>query len=204
MFISIDGIDGTGKSTQVNLLAEWLRSQGRSVVECVDPGETAVGLELRRIVLDNRHDMSVWTEALLFMASRVELVNRVISPALAEGKVVVSDRFLLANVVYQGHAGGLDVERLWQFGREVIGGLMPDLTVILDLPVAAATERRGRPADRMEAKDLEYRERVRAGFLAESERIPAVVIDASPGIEEVHEAIREVVKSRARSDGGAE
>ena len=133
--------------------------------------------------------------------SRVELVERVIRPALAEGNVVICDRFLLANVVYQGHAGGLDVASLWQVGSAVIGGLRPDVTVVLDLPVEQAVARRGRVADRMEARDLDYRERVRAGFLAEAHSHPDIrVIDASPTLEYVRDAIRDVIPLPSRPD----
>ncbi|HEY8505580.1 MAG TPA: dTMP kinase, partial [Gemmataceae bacterium] len=204
-FLSLDGIDGTGKSTQCRLLAEWLREQGRSVVACADPGGTPLGDELRRLVLDHRQEMGPWAEALLFMASRAELVRQVIRPALDAGSVVVCDRFLLANVVYQGHAGGLDPEELWRVGRLVTGGLEPDLTVVLDLPVGAALRRRGRPADRMEARDLAYSERVRQGFLAEAARGGErfEVIDASPPVDEVQRRLREVVGRRLKP-GAAE
>jgi dTMP kinase len=121
------------------------------------------------------------------MASRAQLVEEVIRPALAAGKVVVSDRYLLANVVYQGHAGGLDVDLLWQVGRLSTGGLEPDRTFVLDLPLEIALARRGRPADRMESQPLEYHQRVREGFLAEARRRPErmTVIDARPSIDEV-------------------
>src|SRR5438093_8178712 len=144
LFISLDGLDGTGKSTQCRLLAEWLRKQGQEVVECADPGGTPVGDAIRDLLLGRRHDMSLPCEALLFMASRAQLTAEVIRPALAAGRTVLCDRFLLANVVYQGHAGGLEVERLWDLGRFATGGLEPDLTLVLDLPVEAALARRGR------------------------------------------------------------
>jgi len=102
LFLSLDGIDGTGKSTQCRLLADWLRQQGKEVVACVDPGGTPLGQELRQIVLDHRRQLSVTCESLLFMASRAQLVACVIRPALEAGKVVVSDRYVLANLVYQG------------------------------------------------------------------------------------------------------
>src|SRR5262245_2337202 len=101
-FISLDGIDGTGKSTQCRLLADWLRAQGHQVVECADPGGTPIGDVLRGLLLDHRREMTVACEAFLFMASRAQLVAEVIRPALKAGQVVVSDRYLLANVVYQG------------------------------------------------------------------------------------------------------
>src|SRR5271168_1096942 len=108
VFLSLDGLDGTGKSTQCRLLAAWLRAQGRQVVSCADPGGTAAGDIIRSLLLEHRGELDVACEAFLFMASRAQLVSEVIRPALADGQIVVSDRFLLANVVYQGHAGGLD------------------------------------------------------------------------------------------------
>src|SRR5213076_2281482 len=122
-FISLDGLDGTGKSTQCRLLAEWLRDSGHAVTECVEPGSTPVGVELRAILLGHRHELALRTEALLFMAARAEVVECVIRPALAAGGIVISDRYLLANVVYQGHAGGLDVDALWTVEQFVTGGL---------------------------------------------------------------------------------
>src|ERR1043166_374242 len=112
-FISLDGLDGAGKSTQCRLLAAWLRQQGCAVTECHDPGGTPLGTEIRALLLHHRRSMSSLCEALLFMASRAQLVEEVIRPALAAGQIVISDRYLLANVVYQGHAGGLDPQMLW-------------------------------------------------------------------------------------------
>ena len=192
LFLSLDGIDGTGKSTQCRLLAEYLRATGNDVVACVDPGGTPLGQDLRQILLAGKHNLSPACEALLFMASRAQLVADAIRPALDAGRVVVSDRYLLANVVYQGHAGGLDVDQLWQVGALSTGGIEPDLTFVLDLPLDLALARRGRPADRMESRPRDYHERVRAGFLAEAKRRPdrLVVIDATPGVEEIQAAIR--------------
>ncbi len=126
------------------------------------------------------------------MASRAQLVGEVIRPALDHGHVVLSDRFLLANVVYQGHAGGLDPGRLWQVGLFATGGLEPDLTLVLDLPPERARARRDRPADRVESRGPEYHARVRAGFLEEARSRPERirVIDASPSPEVVQEALR--------------
>jgi dTMP kinase len=195
-FISLDGLDGTGKSTQCRALTDWLRGHGFAVTACVDPGGTPVGDTLRTLVLDSGRDMSLTCETLLYMASRAELVARVIRPALAAGNVVMSDRFLLANVVYQGHAGGLAVDDLWQIGRLCTGGLEPDLTLVLDMPVEQAQARRGRAADRVEQRDREYHERVRQGFLAEAHRRPDRIrlIDARPPAEDVQRAIRAAVE----------
>src|SRR6516225_2853775 len=127
LFLCLDGVDGAGKSTQCRLLADWLRAQGRGVVLCHDPGGTDLGQELRQLLLNYRGAMALTAEALLFMASRAQLIAEVIRPALDAGQVVICDRFLLANVVYQGHAGGLDPDEIWQVGRLSTGGLEPDL-----------------------------------------------------------------------------
>jgi dTMP kinase len=195
-FISLDGLDGTGKSTQCRLLADWLRRRGQTVTECADPGGTAIGTVVRDLLLHHRQEMALPCEALLFMASRAQLTAEVIRPALAAGQAVVCDRFLLANVVYQGHAGGLEVERLWDLGRFATGGLEPDLTLVLDLPVEAALARRGRPPDRLESRDVAFHERVRAGFLAEARRRPERirVVEASGSVAEIHERIVQEVE----------
>jgi dTMP kinase len=202
LFVALDGLDGTGKSTQCRLLADWLRGRGRTVITCVDPGGTPIGDRLRQLIFHPEHALSVACEALLFMASRAQLVGEVVRPALTAGTDVVSDRFLLANVVYQGHAGGLDPEEVWQVGRFSTGGLEPDLTLVLDLPPAAARVRRGRPADRNESRDAANHSRVRSGFLAEARRRPdrVRVIDASGPVEAVQQSICEEV-SRLLGDG---
>jgi dTMP kinase len=194
-FLSLDGIDGTGKSTQCRLLVEWLRESGVDAVSCTDPGGTPFGEQLRQVLLSSRIEISSRAEALLFMASRAELVAEVIHPALEAGRVVVSDRFVAATVAYQGHAGGLAPDELWDLGRFSTGGLLPDLTMVLDLPVADATARRRGNADRMEGRGEEYLERVRQGFLAEAARDPArfAVMDASLSIAAVQTRLRAVV-----------
>jgi dTMP kinase len=202
LFISLDGLDGCGKSTQCRLLADWLRRHGHAVVECVDPGGTAVGEVIRGLVLNHRGEMCVPCEALLFMASRAQLTAEIIRPALEAGQIVVSDRYTLANVVYQGHARGLDPEQLWQINRLATGGLEPDLTLVLDLPVETARARRNRPADRLESRPIEYHERVREGFLSEARRRPERirVMDAGGTVEQIHEQITREVLSVLGAD----
>jgi dTMP kinase len=204
-FVSLDGIDGTGKSTQLGLLAERLRTLGHTVTTCTDPGGTDIGAKLREILLYGRQtQMSMRAESLMFMASRAELVERVIRPALARGEVVISDRFLLANVVYQGHAGGLDPADLWTIGRFSTGGVEPDLTLVLDLPVEVARARR-KPAatDRVESRGDWYFQRVRDGFLFEVANWPDThrVIDASGTAEEVHESVFARVREHLAARG---
>jgi dTMP kinase len=190
-FISLDGLDGTGKSTQCRLLAKWLRERGHEVTECADPGGTSIGNVLRDLLLGHRREMALSCEMLLFMASRAQLVSEVIKPALEKGQVVISDRYLLANVVYQGYAGGLDPKQLWEIGRLATGNVLPDLTFVLDLPTEQAESRRGRPADRMESRDRGFHAKVRQGFLDEARLDPGHVriVQADQPIEIVHEAI---------------
>jgi dTMP kinase len=127
---------------------------------------------------------------LLYMASRAQLVDEVIRPALAQNKTVVSDRFLLANVVYQGHGGGLEVEGLWKVGLVATANLLPDLTFLLDMPAEESVQRIGRQPDRMEARGTEFMERVRKGFLVEADRCEQiVVVDAAQDVQSVHQSI---------------
>jgi dTMP kinase len=195
VFLSLDGIDGTGKSTQVGLLADWVRSRGRNVTVCADPGGTVIGDALRGILLDHHREVSPMAEAMLFMASRAELVHRVIRPALQADHVVISDRYLLATIAYQGYGAGLNVDDLWRIGRLATGDLEPHLVIVVDLPVEQAMVRRGRQPDRMEQRDRDYHERVRAGFLAEARHRPEVIriVDATKPVERVHDAIRAAV-----------
>jgi dTMP kinase len=202
MFFSFDGIDGAGKSTQISLLADWLRANGKEVVTCRDPGSTPLGEELRALLLEH-HGTPIHrrSEMLMYMAARAQLVEEVIRPALAAGKSVISDRYLLANVVYQAHAGGLSPEEVWQVGQITVAGVMPGLTFVLDLPASTAASRFNRAPDRMEAQGLEYMEKVRQGFLLEAAKRPAeiVIIDATAAAEMVHTNVVAAVEKRVLS-----
>ncbi|MBA4188982.1 MAG: dTMP kinase [Planctomycetaceae bacterium] len=204
VFISFDGLDGTGKSTQCRLLVDWLASLKIPATACTDPGGTAIGQELRKIVLFGReHRISTVTEAMLFMASRAQLVEEVIRPALDRGEVVVSDRFTLANVVYQGHAGGMRPEDLWAVGKVVADGLEPDLTLVFDAPLEVSVARRNREADRMEERDREFQRRVQTGFRYEAGRRPEKyrIIDAAPDVEVVQRHVRREVTRLLTANG---
>lgn len=194
--ISLDGLDGTGKSTQCRLLEDWLTSQKIPAVSCVDPGGTALGQKLRELLLFGKdHHIATTTEALLFMASRAQLVEEVIRPALDRGEVVITDRFTLANVVYQGHAGGLRPEDLWTIGTIATAGLEPDLTLVLDASLDTASARRTGDPDRLEDRNREYHARVRTGFLYEAGRRPDRhrIIDATPEVDAVQRHVRREV-----------
>lgn len=194
LFISLDGIDGTGKSTQCRLLVDWLNNHGVPAIGCADPGGTPLGSQLREILLASRAEITPRAEALLFMASRAELVAKIVRPNLEQGRAVVSDRFVAANVVYQGHAQDLPLEELWSVGQFSTAGLLPDLTIILDLPVEQAIARRGRAADRMEARGEEYLQRVRDGFLVEARAKGFRVVDATPDVQTLHQRIVALVQ----------
>jgi dTMP kinase len=206
MFMSFDGVDGVGKSTQIRLLRDWLAARGERVVTCRDPGSTGLGEKLREVLLSH-HDTAIHrrSEMLLYMAARSQLVAEIIQPALARGEWVLSDRYVLANVVYQAHAGGLSIDEVWQTGRIATGGLLPDLTIVLDMPAAAAQARQGRPPDRMEAQGLEYLERVRQGFLTEAreQRIPIAVVAADRPAEVVHQDVIAAVEQLMATSSGA-
>jgi dTMP kinase len=198
-FIAFDGIDGSGKSSQIGAFVDWLTAKGLRVTTCRDPGSTPAGDAIRAILLD-RHDLhlATTTEMLLYMAARAQLVHDVIGPALARGEWVVSDRYLLANVVYQGHAGGLDPEAIRDVGAVATGGLMPDLALVLDVDLATSAARLDRPLDKLENRGDGYRERLRAGYLAEAAREPGRirVVDGAGTVAEVGARIRAAALAR--------
>jgi dTMP kinase len=188
-FIAFDGIDGTGKSTQLALIRDDLQLHQLKVVCCVDPGGTPLGQQLRRLLLDKDSQIAMTTEALLFVASRAQLIAQTITPALQSGHIVLTDRFTAATYAYQGYAGTIPLETLQTLNAFATGGCEPGLQLIYDLEIETAMQRRGRPADRMEERDLDYHRRVRAGFLAEIARHPATHkrINAGPTVAEVYQ-----------------
>ena len=198
-FIVLDGIDGAGKSSQIGPLVQWLKAGGRTVTTCRDPGSTPAGDAIRAILLD-RHEIHLapTSEMLLYMAARAQLVAEVIRPALARGEWVVSDRYLLANIVYQGHAGGLDPDVVRRVGAVATGGIDPDCVLVLDVDLATAARRLDRPLDKLENRGDEFRARLRAGYLAEAARDPdrIAVIDAAAAPEVVAGRLRAALGQR--------
>lgn len=197
-FIVLEGIDGAGKSSQIAALAAWLGERGREVVTCRDPGSTPAGDAIRAILLD-RHDLEIapTAEMFLYMAARAQLVNQVIRPALDRGAWVVSDRFVLSNIVYQGHAGGIDPDVIRRVADVATGGLAPDLTIVLDVDLETSARRLDRPLDKLENRGDGYRRRVHAGYHAEATRSDGVVlVDATGGIDEVAARITRAVSKR--------
>ncbi len=198
-FIVLDGAEGAGKTTHMLRLAETLRARGLEVLTVRDPGSTPVSERIRDVLLDPASgDLDARTEVCLYMASRAELVAKVVRPALAGGAVVLADRFVSSTEAYQGHAGGADPEAIRQVARFACAGLEPDLTVVLDVPVEVGFSRKLGEPDRMEAKARSYHERVREGFLAMGRQRPdrVVVVDATGDFDAVATAIEKVVDDR--------
>lgn len=194
MFISFEGIDGVGKSTQIRLAEEYLRSKGKDVLTTFEPGGTELGQEIRNLLLHRKGDVAPRSEALLYAADRAHHVATKVRPALADGKIVITDRYLDSSVAYQGAGRKLSAEEVRNLSVWAVDGLLPDLTILLDLDAAKAAERRettGQEADRLEREKLEFFEAVRAEFLklAEAEPNRFLVIDAEQSPAEIFEYI---------------
>ncbi|MFZ5642783.1 MAG: dTMP kinase [Bacillota bacterium] len=196
IFIVIDGIDGTGKTTQAGMLAQFLSGRGCSVLLARDPGGTELGEGLRDVLLHSRHSIDPVAEALMFAAARAQHVGEKILPALQKGWVVVSDRFADSMCAYQGAGKGVSVEFLELVNSYSCRGIVPDIIIILDLDPVTALSRMKRPADRMESEGAEFLSRVRKEYLARAERYPDryIVLDGSMPVEELFSDVKRVVE----------
>jgi dTMP kinase len=206
-FIVFEGGEGSGKSTQARLLAERLRAAGARVTSVREPGGTPAGDDIREILLDPAHDgLDPRAELMLYAASRAEHVAKVIRPRLEAGDIVVCDRFTDSSLAYQGYGRGLALGAVRTLNDLATGGLAPDLTLYIDLdPRVGIARAAGRgTADRLEAEEIAFHERVRAGFLELAGSADHVVVDGSLAVSEVAEAIWNAVTSAdPRLRGGA-
>lgn len=196
MFITFEGIDGVGKSTQLGLLQQWLEGRGREVIRTLEPGGTELGQEIRHLLLHRKGDVAARAEALLYAADRAHHVATKIRPALAEGKVVLSDRYFDSSVAYQGAARELDVDEVRNISLWAVDNLIPDLTVLLDLNAEAAIQRRnktGTEPDRLEREKVDFFVRARAQYLELAKEPRFLVVDANLSIDEIQHQIRERV-----------
>ena len=198
VFITFEGGDGSGKSTQIQSVREWFESRGREVIVTREPGGTELGTEIRRLVQNGPEDVDARTEALLYAADRAYHVATVIGPALERGAVVLGDRYIDSSLAYQGAARSLGVDEIASLSAWATQGLYPSLTFLLDLPPEVGARRRTDAPDRMERESMDFHERVRHQYLrladAEPERI--VVIDAVGTVDEVFSEIRGVLVER--------
>ncbi len=201
-FITFEGIDQSGKSTQIELLMRALEAAGIEAISVREPGGTPLGDRVREILLGPAHaGMDAWAEALLYAAARAQLVSKVIAPALAEGKTVVSDRYVDSSLAYQGMARGLGYQRVLDLNRWATGGLMPDLTLVLHLGAEEARARRGdagNAGDRIESEALDFHKQVEAGYHKLEEIFPGrlVGIDGSEPAETIHGRITAILNRR--------
>lgn len=196
LLVTFEGGEGTGKSTQVERLAEWLRSKGRTVTIAIEPGTTQVGEAVREILLETASDsIAPEAELALYLAARAELVAEIVRPALERGEIVLLDRYVDSSVAYQGYGRGLDPRRVRDLCDFATGGLAPDLTVLIDLPVDEGLGRQARP-DRLERAGREFHERVRLGYqqLALNNPERFVVLDGRDTIDEIQAEIRDRVE----------
>ncbi len=194
-FISFEGIEGSGKSTQVKLLGDYLGAKGYKVLTTVEPGGTSIGVKIRNLLLEPQNHMDPLTELILYYASRAQHVREVIYPAILNNTVVITDRFTDSTVAYQGYARGIDLSIIQALDEIVVSDLKPSLTFLLDLDVEEGL-RRNRQAqkeDRFELETLEFHTRVRKGFLQIAAREPerVKIVDTSRSTEEVS---REVIR----------
>ena len=191
-FVVFDGPDGSGKSTQFHLFGQFAKDHGLDVCEVRDPGGTAIGEQVRQVLLDPANqDMALRCEMLLYMASRAQLVAQHISPALDSGQLVLADRFISSTLAYQGTAGGLSVEDILRVGRIAVGECWPDLIVVFDVDDQTAAPRLSPLLDRMELKGAQFHRTVRQGYLDQANADPDrhLVLDATADVQTVFERL---------------
>ena len=197
MFITFEGIDGVGKSTQLDLLETWLIAKGKDVIRTLEPGGTELGQEIRHLLLHRKGDVAPRSEALLYAADRAHHVATKIRPALASGKVVLSDRYFDSSVAYQGAARELDVTQVRDISLWAVDNLLPDLTILLDLTAEQAMLRRNKTGvepDRLEQEKVDFFERAREQYLELAKEPRFLIIDANLSVDEIQQQIRSRVQ----------
>jgi dTMP kinase len=198
VFVTFEGVDGSGKSTQADLLRDWLQGESHEVVATREPGGTPLGERVRELLLDGE-PMAPWAEAALFTAARAELVDHVIGPALARGADVVSDRFLDSSLAYQGVARGLGVNSVLGFNVEAIRGILPDVTFLLLVDVDEARKRSAAARDRIEREGDAFLSLVDNGYRQLAGLFPQriVTLDGQRPVHDIEKEVREHVQQRA-------
>lgn len=194
LFITFEGIDGCGKTTQLNLLAEYLREKGYEIVITREPGAIGLGKKLREILLNYDGDVSPNCESFLFLADRAQHIDIIVKPAIEAGKIVLCDRHTDSTFAYQGYGRGVDLSKIKMLNNIATSGIKPDLTFVFDLDVKTALSRVGKDKDRMESAGIGFFERVRQGYLKiakeESERVK--VINSNDSIENIFVQVKKI------------
>ena len=196
LFITFEGADGCGKTTQMKLLAEYLKNNGADVVLTREPGAKGLGEKVREILLNYEGLVSDRCESFLFLADRAQNIDIIVNPAIEEGKIVLCDRHIDSTVAYQGFGRGLDIERINMLNNIATNSKKPDLTFVFDIDVETSMKRVGKEKDRMESAGIDFHNRVRKGYLELAKQEPQriKVIDATKSIEEIHKNVVEILK----------
>lgn len=196
LFITFEGADGCGKTTQLNLLADFLRAKGHAVVVTREPGAKGLGEKIREILLNYDGEVSDRCESFLFLADRAQHIDMIVNPAVEAGKIVLCDRHTDSSLAYQGYGRGLPVNRIKKLNDIAVNGRIPDLTLVFDIDVETSMSRVGSEKDRMESAGMEFFNRVRNGYLEIAKQEPqrVKVIDASKSIEQIHRDVIQIIE----------
>lgn len=195
LFITFEGIDGCGKTTQMSLLAEYLKEKGLDVIITREPGSVGLGEKIREILLNYEGEVSSNCEAFLFLADRAQHIDILVKPAIDAGKVVLCDRHTDSTIAYQGYGRGVDLDRIKMLNNLATSGLKPDLTFIFDLDVNTALQRVGKSQDRMESAGIEFFEKTRNGYLEIGKEEPdrVKVINSNDSIENIFDQVKNIM-----------
>lgn len=191
LFITFEGPDGCGKTTQMKLLAEYFKKKGKEVVLTREPGGKGLGEKVREILLNYDGEVSDRCESFLFLADRAQNIDIIVNPAVKEGKIVLCDRHIDSTVAYQGYGRGLNIDRINMLNNLATNGKKPDLTLVFDVDIETSMKRVGKEKDRMESAGIDFHNRVRKGYLELAKQEPKriKVLDATKSIEEIHKDV---------------
>lgn len=197
LFITFEGCDGCGKTTQLNLLADFLKEKGYKVLITREPGAFGLGEKIRELLLNHDGEVSQRCESFLFLADRAQHIDKIVKPAVENGVIVLCDRHTDSTIAYQGYGRGLDIEELNKLNNLATGGMKPDLTLLFDVDSETSMKRVGSNKDRMESAGIEFQKKVRAGYLELAKNDPAriKVFNSSKSIEQLHQEVLNIIQS---------
>ncbi len=195
LFITFEGADGCGKTTQLNLLKDYLTAKGYAVILTREPGGKGLGEKIREILLNYDGKVADRCESFLFLADRAQNIETIVKPAIESGKIVLCDRHTDSSVAYQGYGRGLDIEQIKMLNNLATGGKQPDLTLVFDVDIETSMQRVGNEKDRMESSSKEFFNRVRNGYLEMAKQEPErlKIVDSTKSIDEVHKRVIEII-----------